>query len=64
VVKVSVDPGLCQGHGLCTVCAPELFDIGDDGHAGALLDEVPADLVDAARDAAQTCPERAITVTK
>jgi ferredoxin len=46
------------------VCAPELFDIGDDGHAGALLDQVPADLVDAARDAAQTCPERAITTTE
>jgi len=61
-VKVTVDPGLCQGHGLCTVCAPDLFDIADDGHASVLLSEVPADLAEAARNAAQTCPERAITI--
>jgi ferredoxin len=63
-VKISVDAGLCQGHGLCTVCAPEVFDIGDDGHAGVVVDEVPPDLGDAARNAAQTCPERAITISE
>jgi ferredoxin len=41
---------------------PDLFDIADDGHASVLLSEVPADLAEAARNAAQTCPERAITI--
>jgi ferredoxin len=41
-----------------------VFDIGDDGHAGVVVDEVPPDLGDAARNAAQTCPERAITISE
>ena len=54
----------CQGHGRCYALAPEVFDSDDEGYAICKVDggEVPADLEDAARLAADNCPEYAISV--
>lgn len=64
-MKVSVEPGKCQGHTLCAIAAPELFKLReDDGHA--YVDgngEVPKDLEGKAYAAAATCPEQAITIS-
>ncbi|MBH0775278.1 ferredoxin [Nocardia bovistercoris] len=61
-MKVRVDPGLCQGHTLCWMAAPDAFVLDEiDGHATAIDAEVPADQVDRVRDAIQSCPERAIS---
>jgi ferredoxin len=63
-VKILVDPGKCQGHTLCAMRAPALFRLDDiDGHSSAVVDEVPAELEDEAREAAQSCPEQAIVVS-
>jgi ferredoxin len=44
--------------------APEAFELSEfDGHSSARFEEVPADLQQAVRDAAATCPEQAIIVT-
>ena len=60
-MRVRVDPARCQGHTLCNLAAPALFSLREeDGHAVALVDEVPAEHNEAARRAAQGCPERAI----
>ena len=47
---------------MCTGTCPEVFDLGDDGLAHAIVDEVPADAEDTAQQAAEDCPVGAITV--
>lgn len=62
-MRVSVDLNVCQGHGVCHMSAPDVFELDDeDGHAIVLLDPVPAEYEDQAQLAADSCPERAITV--
>ena len=62
-MKVSVDPDICQGHGVCRMSAPELFHLREeDGQAYVKPEDVPAGAEEAARLGAASCPERAITV--
>jgi ferredoxin len=60
-MRVTVDQSRCQGHALCAMHAPELFDLDDGGHAVVLADPVPGRLDDAAYEAEAGCPEEAIT---
>jgi ferredoxin len=64
-MKLSVRADGCRGHGRCYTLAPDLLEDDDDeGYVtarGQVID-VPADQVDAARNAAGSCPERAITL--
>jgi ferredoxin len=63
-MKVRVDPEICQGHTLCAMTAPELFELSDiDGHAHAVSEDVPADKETLAKEAARTCPEQAIILS-
>ncbi|MBM7459258.1 ferredoxin [Rhodococcus coprophilus] len=63
-MKVKVDPERCQGHTLCAMAAPEVFELSEiDGHATAVVDEVPAHLEEAVREAARSCPEQAIQIS-
>ncbi len=63
-MRVTVDLGACQGHGVCHMSAPDVFELDDeDGHAIVQLDPVPAELEADAQLAADSCPERAITVS-
>lgn len=65
MMKVHVDPNLCQGHNRCHVLAPELFDIDDEGYASAAGDGVvPTELADKADLAVDNCPEQAITLDR
>lgn len=60
-MKVSVDGQRCQGHTLCSMIAPDSFELDDvDGHASPVTDLVPADQEDQVREAAHSCPEQAI----
>jgi ferredoxin len=62
-MRVRVDPELCQGHGMCHMSAPAIFQLREqDGHSYVLSEVVPADLEDDARLGADSCPERAISV--
>ncbi|WP_432843221.1 ferredoxin [Dactylosporangium sp. CA-092794] len=62
-MKAQVDAGRCQGHGVCVVTAPDLFEFADDGKAVAVARELsPADL-DGARAAEASCPELAIVLS-
>jgi ferredoxin len=60
-MRVEVDDNLCQGHGLCTFTAPEIFDIDDSGHA-VIVGVITPELEDAVEAAAESCPERAISI--
>lgn len=59
VANVSED---CIGCGLCEGMAPDVFAVGDDGLAHAVVEEVPAESEAAAQEAAEACPVTAITV--
>ena len=62
-MRIVLDSEACQGHGRCYALSPDLFDTDDDGYAVLLVDgEVPAGAEDAARLAADNCPEFAITI--
>ncbi|MFB4308167.1 ferredoxin [Actinomadura sp. GTD37] len=62
-MKVRVDPEICQGHGVCHMTAPGLFLLRDeDGQAYVEHEDVPPGEEESAQLAADSCPERAITV--
>jgi ferredoxin len=63
-MRIHVDAEKCQGHTICAMRAPELFELSDiDGHSTALVDEVPAGQEANALEAFQSCPEQAIVIS-
>ena len=63
-MKVIVDGSRCQGHSVCNLIAPEIFELDDlDGHASVAVDIVPAELEAKVRRAAANCPEQAIVLS-
>ncbi|KID30194.1 ferredoxin [Prauserella rugosa] len=63
-MKVRADENRCQGHGLCNMTAPDVFDLSDeDGHVVIRTPEVPPELEDDAARGAEACPEIALSVT-
>lgn len=64
-MRVIVDLSRCQGYGNCVSTAPEIFDLDEEsGQAVVLAPEVPADQVDAARQAVAMCPVQAIQLVE
>lgn len=61
-MKAHVDKDVCIGCGLCPSICPEVFDMDDDGKAHEIVDEVPSENEDGAREAADSCPVSAISV--
>jgi ferredoxin len=63
-MKISVDADRCQGHTLCAMRAPELFELSEiDGHSTARVEVVPADQEEDALEAVRSCPEQAIVIS-
>jgi ferredoxin len=64
-MKLTVRADLCTGHGRCYTLAPDLLEDDDDeGYVtarGQVID-VAAGQADVARNAAASCPERAIVL--
>lgn len=61
-MKVTVDPDICLGCGICEGIAPDVFSLGPEPYAIVKINPVPANLEADVRDAAEQCPEEAITV--
>ena len=63
-VRLAVDAEECTGHGRCYTVAPDLLTCDDEGYVTVRGDsiEVPDDQVEAAREAAGSCPEQAISL--
>ena len=62
-MRIILDREKCQGHGRCYALAPSLFDTDDEGYAVLKTDgDVPSELEDDARIAADNCPEYAISI--
>ncbi|KAA9155376.1 ferredoxin [Amycolatopsis acidicola] len=63
-MKVQVDQARCQGHTLCAMIAPKVFELDDvDGHSSPVSEDVPADQEEKVREAVQSCPEQAISIS-
>ena len=60
-MRVTVDEDTCIGCGLCAETCPEVFEMKDE-KAVAKMEEVPEDLVDSCKEAAEECPVEAIHV--
>ncbi|MBN1604098.1 MAG: ferredoxin [Chitinispirillaceae bacterium] len=62
-MRVHVEPETCIGCELCPSICPDLFQMGEDGIARAIIEHVPGELQDCANEAAQSCPVEAIKIT-
>ena len=62
MTKVSIDSAKCQGHGRCELIAPAYFEVGDDGWAHVLREDVAEDGLADVGEAVDSCPESAITL--
>jgi len=63
-VKVHVDPERCQGHTLCAMIAPDMFELDDvDGHSSPVSEQVPANQEAKVAEAVRSCPEQAISIS-
>ncbi len=60
-MRAIVDEETCIGCGLCAETCPEVFEMGDD-KARTKVDEVPPNVVDSCREAAENCPVEAIKI--
>ena len=60
-MRVTVDEETCIGCGLCAETCPEVFEMNDE-KARVKVDEVPEDLADTCREAADDCPVEAIQI--
>ena len=60
-MKAVVNEYICIGCGLCAEICPEVFEMNDDMIAIVIVDEVPAELEESAKEAADSCPVEAIT---
>ena len=64
-MKVTIDRAACTGHARCAALGPDFYQLDDDGYNA--MDgtvEVPEGLEQQARDGADGCPERALTITE
>ena len=61
-MKAYVDHDTGIGCGVCPSVCPEVFEMKDDGLSHVIVDEVPSDVEDKAKDAEESCPVDAITV--
>ena len=60
-MKVRVDEDACVGDGTCVEVCPEIFEMRGDV-AVAKMEEVPEELEDSCREAAESCPVEAILI--
>jgi len=63
-MKVKADREVCIQAGNCVMVADSLFDQDDDGFVMVLVDEVPGDEEDRAREAVKMCPSQALQIVE
>ena len=63
-MKVHVDQERCQGHTLCSMIAPKVFELDEvDGHSSPVSEDVPVDQQAKVAEAVRSCPEQAISIS-
>lgn len=61
-MELRIDRSRCVGHGRCHALAPEVYDLDEEGYSVVRSETIEANLAEAARRGALSCPEQAITV--
>ena len=61
-MKVKADREVCIQAGNCVMVADTLFDQDDDGIVVVLVDDVPEEQQDKAREAVTLCPSQALSI--
>jgi ferredoxin len=61
-LKISADRDVCISAGNCVMAASAIFDQDDDGIVVVLVDEVPSNEEDHAREAVKLCPSSALRI--
>lgn len=61
-MRVEVNHDKCVGIGMCEVAAPNVFEVGDDGQAHVLVDEVADEDVAGVQQAVANCPTESVTI--
>ncbi len=62
-MKAHADREVCIQAGNCVMAADAVFDQDDDGIVVVLVDEIPDDEVDHAREAVRLCPSQALRLS-
>ncbi|GAA5141235.1 ferredoxin [Pseudonocardia adelaidensis] len=65
-MRILVERDRCEGHGLCTEQAPEVFELDDDGVVVLRFEgrEVPDEVAGAAARGVDVCPVAALRVDR
>lgn len=63
-MRIKADTGVCVGSGQCVLTEPEVFDQDDDGIVVLLTDQPAGQAADRARQAADLCPSRALSIVE
>ena len=61
-MKIIVHKEKCQGHAVCILRGPDVYEVNDDGYNVMDPFEVPAGFEEQARKGASACPEQAIQI--
>jgi ferredoxin len=61
-MRVKIDKDLCIGCEACIEICPEVMEMQDDLAFTKIEDDIPEDLEDAVREAAEACPSQAIEI--
>lgn len=63
-MKVIVDRAKCDGNGVCTIEAPDLFELNDDDELVVLKEEFGAEFEGQAEKAVKVCPKQALRLQR
>ena len=61
-MKITADRDVCISAGNCVMVAGAVFDQDEDGIVVMLVDDVPEDEQDRAREAVKLCPSQALRI--
>ncbi|MGH3580285.1 MAG: ferredoxin [Mycobacterium sp.] len=61
-MRAEVDHGKCAGIGMCEMTAPGIFEVGDDGQAHVIPEEIDEADRAVAEDAVSSCPASALSM--
>jgi ferredoxin len=64
MTRLTVDPIACDAFGYCAELLPERVSLDEWGYPVVDGERLPAQLLDAARQATHQCPRRALVLTQ